>query len=91
MPVDMNLIWLGVGLLLAPALAELAKVRSKADKGFSWLASGGVLYLLAAAFGNDFGFGLGSALSYGWVLFSVIGLIVTLIGALVILSSMLGK
>jgi len=85
MPTD--LVLLGVGLLLAPALAEIAKIRIKTDKGFNWLAVAGSSYLLAAAFNYDIGFNLGSALSYGTALFSAIGLVATLIGTLLIMSS----
>ncbi len=40
---------IGLAFLLAVALAELAKFRVKADKGFNWLALAGVLYMFAGA------------------------------------------
>ena len=86
MPTDF-LILLGVGLLLAPALAEIAKIRTKTDKGFDWLAVAGSSYLLAAAFDIGIGFNTESALSYGTAFFSAIGLVATLIGTLLIMSS----
>ncbi len=85
MPVD--LVFLAIGLLLAPALGEIAKIRAKADKGFAWLAAAGASYLLASAFSYDIGFNMASALSYGTVLFSIIGLIATLIGAISIIMA----
>lgn len=83
-----DLIWLGIALLLAPALAEFAKIRDK--KGFMWIASGGVMYLLAAAFMYDIpGLGLAGTLQWGTVLFSVIGLIAVLVGAITVLMNVL--
>ena len=85
MPID--LIWLGIALLLAPALGELGKVKGKAARGFAWLAGAGALYLLAVAFSYDIGFGLASSLAYGTAIFSIIALIATLVGALMIIAS----
>ncbi len=43
-----ELIYLAIAALLAPALAEMAKIRAKAGKAFTWIAVGGVLFVLAA-------------------------------------------
>ena len=83
-----DLIWLGLALLLAPVFGEYGKVKAKGSKGFLWLAVGGAMYLLAAAFSYEFWSGIGSTLMYGTALFSVIGLIATLIGALLVLSDL---
>lgn len=45
-----GLIGLGIAFLLAPAIAEFAKIRNKADKGFSLLALAGVSFLFATSF-----------------------------------------
>jgi hypothetical protein len=89
MPVDM--MWLGIALLLAPALGEIAKIRAKADKGFAWMAAAGALFLLAAAFGADLSvIGIGATqMAYGTAIFSVIGLIAALIGAIWVAISLL--
>ncbi len=87
MPIDLNMVYLAIALLLAPALGEIGKVRARADKGFAWIAAGGASYLLAAAFGNEFWPGLGATLSYGSAIFGVIGLILTLVGAISVLTS----
>jgi len=42
-----TLIDVGIAFLLAVALAEWAKIRKKTEKGFSWLALSGVLFLFA--------------------------------------------
>ncbi len=85
---DMNLVWLGIALLLAPALGEMAKIRSKGEKGFTWIAAGGAMYLLAASFSFDIpNLSLGTNLTWGTTLFSVIGLIAVLIGAIVVLTN----
>ncbi|MDD5416545.1 MAG: hypothetical protein PHU12_01060 [Candidatus Aenigmarchaeota archaeon] len=83
---ELTLTWLGIALLLTPIFAEYGKIRAKADKGFLWMGAGGALYLLAAAFklGID-GMTL-SALGWGATLFSVVGLIVTLLGAVFVLT-----
>src|SRR3972149_1590681 len=44
---------LGIAFLVVVALAEYIKFRNKADKGFSWLAVAGVLFLFAGASGTD--------------------------------------
>lgn len=81
-----DLVWLGVALFLAPAIAEFAKVRAKSDKAFQWIGAAGIMYLLAAAFEVDF-FSLASTLAYGTQIFSIIGLIATLIGGILVLLS----
>ena len=43
-------IGIGIALLLAPVLAEYAKVRSKSQRGFNWLAVGGVWFIFASSF-----------------------------------------
>lgn len=80
-----DLVWLGVALLLAPALGEVAKIRARADKGFALLAIAGVMYLLAVAFSYDLGFGITTIFGYGTMLFAIIGFIATLIGAILVL------
>jgi len=45
-----GLVGLGVACLLAPAIAEYAKVRHKAERGFNWFAVAGVWFIFAAAF-----------------------------------------
>lgn len=79
-----DLIYLAIAALLAPALAEIAKIRSKAGKAFTWIAVGGVLFVLAATFSVvDLAVlgmtGVSSALV---TVFSLIGLVAVLVGAL---------
>ena len=83
MPID--LIWLGLALLLAPVFGNYGKV-GKDKRGFSWLAGAGALYILAAAFSVPISW-IPSGLEYGTLLFSVIALIATLIGALMVMAS----
>ncbi len=84
---EATFVWMGIALLLAPIFAEYGKIKKKGDKGFLWLGAGGALYLLAAAFelGVGSAFSLGEALTWGVSLFSVFGLLVTLIGAVFVL------
>lgn len=88
MPID--LIYLAIALLLAPALGEIAKIRAKASKGFAWIAAAGALYLLAAAFSVDLSIVGVTAiqLSWGTAIFSVIGLIAALIGTVWVVYSL---
>jgi hypothetical protein len=82
---DINLIWLGLVLLVAPVLGAYAKVVSD-KRGFVWLSGAGVLYLLAAAFSVQIAW-IPSGLEYGTLLFSVIALIATFIGSLMVALS----
>lgn len=84
---EATFVWIGIALLLAPILAEYGNIKKKGDKGFIWLGAGGALYLAAAAFevGVGSAFSLGEAITWGATLFSVVGLIVTLIGAMFVL------
>ncbi len=82
-----DLVMLGIAMMLAPALAEFAKIRSKADKGYDWLAMGGVSYLVSVAMSNDIGFGLASILGYGSTLFAAVGLIAGVLGVVVIIMN----
>ena len=86
-----DLVYLAIALLLAPALGEIAKIRAKADKGFAWIAAAGALYLLAAAFSVDLGIVGVTAeqLAWGTAIFSVIGLIAALIGAIMVVLSLM--
>jgi len=79
-----------VGVFVVLALAEYTGLRKTAEKAFNWVAAGGVLLLLSAVTAESLGtttlasIGLGS-LSFGAQLaglFSVLGGIAVLVGAL---------
>jgi len=79
-----TMVYLAVAALLAPALAEMAKIRAKAEKAFTWIAVGGILFVVAAAFATiDLAVvgiaGISTTLS---MIFGVVGLIAVLVGAL---------
>jgi len=80
-----DLMWLGLVLLIAPVLGAYAKLV-KDKRGFIWLTGAGVLYLLAAAFTVEIEW-IPSGLQYGTLIFSVIALIATFIGALMVAAS----
>lgn len=76
---------LGLAFLLVAALAEWSKFRSKAEKGVSWLALGGVWLVFAgatAAAGAANLFGLGSVLNSFAGIVQIVGWIFGLIGTL---------
>lgn len=79
-----NLIYLAIAALLAPALAEIAKIRTKADKAFGWIAVAGVMFVLAATFAvvDLSAFIPATFTSMLTTLFSAIGLIAVLVGCL---------
>ncbi|MFQ6056456.1 MAG: hypothetical protein ACE5J3_10805 [Methanosarcinales archaeon] len=82
-----GMVGLGIALLLAPAIAEYAKLRHKADKGFAWLAVAGVFFLFASSFAvatKVGGYIDPSLATWGAIgsLFEVIGWILALIGTL---------
>lgn len=76
---------LGVAFLLGVALAEWAKFRSKAEKGFNWIALAGVWFLFAGSFvaAPSLGAYLG-ATTYASIgsIFEIVGWIFALIGTL---------
>ena len=82
MAIDINLIWLALVLLVSPVLGSYAKVV-KDKRGFVWLTGAGVLYLLASAFSVEISW-IPSGLNYGVIVFSIIALIATFIGSLMI-------
>ncbi len=45
-----ELVYLAVATMLVPALAEMAKIRSKIAKPLEYMAGGAVLFVMAAAF-----------------------------------------
>jgi len=83
------MVWLGLALLIAPVLAEYAKMRQKAAQGFGMLGTAGVSLLLAETFTVDLAaFGVASStLLWGTALFNVIGLVLALIGTLLVVKS----
>ncbi|NIM47453.1 MAG: hypothetical protein GTN40_04845 [Candidatus Aenigmarchaeota archaeon] len=80
-----DLMWLGLVLLIAPVLGAYAKII-KDKRGFIWLTGAGALYLLAAAFSVEISW-IPSGLEYGNMIFSIIALIMSFIGALMVASS----
>ena len=79
-----------IGVFVVLALAEYIGIRKQAEKAFNWIAAGGVLLLLSGVTAESLGtstlasVGLGS-LSFGGQLaglFSVLGGISVLVGAL---------
>jgi hypothetical protein len=85
-----GVIGLGIACLLAPAIAEFAKLRNKADRGFSWLAVAGVFFLFSATFGFVPSM-LGTIFTslYLAELFSAIGWVLALFGTLFVGYEML--
>jgi len=76
---------LGIAFLLAVALAEWAKFRNKADKGFNWIALAGIWFLFAGTFSmvTSLGSYLGATTFLGiGSIFEIVGWIFALIGTL---------
>lgn len=80
-----GMIGVGIALLLAPVLAEYAKIRHKADKGFAWLAVAGVFFLFTGTFASAVTLG-GYVGDATWntlaSIFEVIGWLLALIGTI---------
>ncbi len=86
---SVELMWLGLVLLIAPVLGAYAKII-KDKRGFVWLTGAGAMYLLAEAFNVGQVYlteWIPSGLNYGTMIFNIIGLIATFIGALMVASS----
>lgn len=79
-----EMVYLAIAALLAPALAEMAKIRSKADKAFTFIAVGGVLFVLAATFSLvDLSLlGLTTISATLTSVFEIAGLVAVLVGSL---------
>jgi len=48
-----DLVLLGIAFLIAPAIAEYANLRKKAEKGFNFIGAAGLLFLFAGVFGTE--------------------------------------
>jgi len=80
-----GVVGLGIACLLAPAIAEYAKLRSKADKGFAWVAVAGVMFLFAGTFSGATALNtyLGASIVGSLAdLFAIIGWLFALIGTI---------
>ena len=81
-----DILWLGLVLLAAPVLGNYAKMV-KDKRGFVWLTGAGILYLLAAAFTVEISWVPATLSSMGTLVFSLIALIATFIGSLMVAAS----
>ncbi len=75
-------VWLAVATLLAPVFAEYAKIRTKAERQFNFIAAAGIFFLLALAFNASFLTVAGGAAVYGLYIFEFLGWLFLLIGVL---------
>jgi hypothetical protein len=75
-------VWLAVATLLAPVFAEYAKIRSKAERQFNFIASAGIFFLLALAFNASFLTIAGGAAIYGLYIFEFLGWLFLLVGVI---------
>ncbi len=83
-----EMIYLAVAALLAPALAEIAKIRARAHRAFTFMAVGGVLFVLSAAFSVVSIPGL-EVLAQVSSIVSLIALVVVTVGAVVATATLL--
>ena len=83
---ESSLIDIGVAFLLAVALAEWAKIRRKSEKGYGWLAAGGIFFLFAGTINPNILLGVHTYLSSLGLdtIFATVGWILALIGTLFI-------
>ncbi len=77
-------------ILLAPVLAEYAKIRAKAARAFSFIAASGVLFLLAMGF-SVFSGVQSTVAVYGAMLFDVVGFVFLLVGAVWVALTLMQK
>lgn len=82
-----GIIGLGIACLLAPAIAQFAGTRKKAERGYNWIAIGGLMFILATAFSIDFWTlnKLTQISGWGSQIFQIIGWIFVLAGVLSVL------
>ncbi|NIP40019.1 MAG: hypothetical protein GTN39_00715 [Candidatus Aenigmarchaeota archaeon] len=75
-------VWFALAILIAPVFAEYAKIRTKVERPFNFIAGAGIFFLLAIAFTADFFTFAGGAAVYGVYLFEFLGWLFLLIGVL---------
>ena len=79
-----TLIDASVAIFILIALAQYAKIRDKSDRGYGFLAAGGVILLFAALFSVAPAFGSAVRLSTVWDniggVFQIIGWLFALVG-----------
>ena len=75
-------VWFVVATLLAPVFAEYAKIRTKAERQFNFIAAAGIFFLLSIGFTASFFSMAGGAAVYGVYLFEFLGWIFLLVGVL---------
>ena len=79
------MVGLGIAMLLAPVLAEYAKMRRKSEKGFNWIAVAGVFFLFAGTFPSTMALGAYVGADV-WTtigsIFEIVGWILALIGTI---------
>jgi hypothetical protein len=87
-----EMIWFALVVLLTPVFAEYAKIRGRAERGFMYIGTAGVLFLVAMSFEMEFWYVFaGSNAIYGVYLFQVFGWLVLIIGAAWVATKMLPK
>ena len=75
-------IWLAIATMLAPVLAEYAKIRTKAERQYNFIAAAGIFFLVSIAFtANLFTNMLGGSYIFGVYIFEFLGWLFLVVGA----------
>jgi hypothetical protein len=75
-------IWFVIATLLAPVFAEYAKIRSKAERQFNFIAAAGVFFLVSIAFTASLFTNLvGASYIFGVYIFEFLGWLFLIVGA----------
>lgn len=78
-----EMVWFALATLLAPVFAEYAKIRTRVERPFNFIAGAGIFFLLAMGFQVSlFTDMVGAASVYGVYLFEFLGWLFLLIGVL---------
>jgi hypothetical protein len=75
-------VWFALAVLIAPVFAEYAKIRTKVERPFNFIAAAGIFFLLAIAFNVSFFTLAGGVEAFGMYLFDFLGWLFLLIGVL---------
>jgi len=76
-------VWFALAVLIAPVFAEYAKIRTKVERPFNFIAAAGIFFLLAIAFNASFFVAFaGGVEAFGMYLFEFLGWLFLLIGVL---------
>jgi hypothetical protein len=75
-------VWIALATLLAPVFAEYAKIRTRAERQFNFIAAAGIFFLLAFASVNAAFLAVAGQTMLVGMIFEFVGWVFLLVGVL---------